>query len=160
MHKQVYETIPVQDIVNSIRANGKTGLLKPEEMLIEDMHQGQDNTPVGNQKQIMLIIQETPVRVLLVQGTAMVLGRTDVRTNFYPDLDLTPYGGAECGVSRTHCRLFYKNHMLFVTDLGSSNGTYLNGRKLPPNRPENLAIGDVLALGRLVIEVALPRIER
>ena len=45
-----------------------------------------------------------------------------------------------------------------VMDLGSSNGTYLNGRRLNPHTEESLKHGDVVALGKLKIQVLLRNI--
>jgi len=42
-----------------------------------------------------------------------------------------------------------------VEDLGSINGTFINGKRLAPYLPEMLNDGDSLQLGRLLIEVKL-----
>jgi pSer/pThr/pTyr-binding forkhead associated (FHA) protein len=42
-----------------------------------------------------------------------------------------------------------------VEDLGSTNGTLLNGIRLDPYMPETLKDGDQLQLGKLLIEVKL-----
>jgi pSer/pThr/pTyr-binding forkhead associated (FHA) protein len=40
-------------------------------------------------------------------------------------------------------------------DLGSSNGTYVNGKRLNPNVEHMLGNGDVVALGKLKIQILL-----
>jgi pSer/pThr/pTyr-binding forkhead associated (FHA) protein len=45
-----------------------------------------------------------------------------------------------------------------VMDLGSSNGTYLNGRRINPHVEESLSHGDIVALGKLKIQVLLRNI--
>lgn len=47
-------------------------------------------------------------------------------------------------VSRKHFELTKNPEGYFVTDLGSSNGTYLNGQKLPPHEPTRMMSGDHL----------------
>ena len=42
-----------------------------------------------------------------------------------------------------------------VEDLGSINGTFINGKRLAPYLPEVLSHGDQLQLGKLLIEVEL-----
>ena len=37
------------------------------------------------------------------------------------------------GISRRQCRLFMDGGILFVDDLGSTNGTFVNGMRLTPN---------------------------
>lgn len=51
------------------------------------------------------------------------------------------------GVSGAHCVLTMEGGQLWLTDLGSSHGTYLNGRKLPPNQAAPLGQGDRFYLG-------------
>ena len=52
-------------------------------------------------------------------------------------------------ISRRHARLTVDTGMVLIEDLGSANGTFLNGRRLPPNVPsivdnsESIRLGDV-----------------
>jgi two-component system, cell cycle response regulator len=64
-----------------------------------------------------------------------------------PGLELTL--NAE-GVSRKHCRVFGKAKSWFVEDLGSTNGTFVNGERVRKRR--RLKAGDRLYLGRCVIK--------
>jgi pSer/pThr/pTyr-binding forkhead associated (FHA) protein len=54
-------------------------------------------------------------------------------------------------VSRKHCQLFEKNGTLVVLDLGSSNGTFVNGKRI--DGQEALAPGDVLSLGKVKLRI-------
>ncbi len=54
-------------------------------------------------------------------------------------------------LSRMHCRLTSTSDTLVVEDLGSTNGTFVNERRV--DRAE-LAEGDRVRLGRLVFEVS------
>lgn len=62
--------------------------------------------------------------------------------------------GAECNlrlsspqVSRRHCFLRISNDAVTVTDLDSSNGTFMNGKRLPSGKRFPLADGTQLAVG-------------
>jgi len=58
------------------------------------------------------------------------------------------YSANVAGVSRKHCSIEVSAAgQLVVRDLGSSNGTYINGNRVVPNQPIELRSGDVLALG-------------
>ncbi len=67
--------------------------------------------------------------------------------------------GKECGValpfdsftSSRHARLWREDGQVWVEDLGSTNGTYLNKRRL--TAPATLARGDRLQVGQTVLEV-------
>ena len=54
-------------------------------------------------------------------------------------------------VSQLHARIFSRDGMLFVEDLGSTNGTYLNTRKV--SSPVAMKRGDQLKIGSTVMEV-------
>lgn len=64
-------------------------------------------------------------------------------------VDLTHFYAHHRGVSRKHARIILKNHRLHVTDLNSTNGTYINNSPLEPNTPHPLREGDELRLGFL-----------
>ena len=38
---------------------------------------------------------------------------------------------------------------ILITDLGSSNGTFLNGKRIPPNTRVAVSIGDIIQLGAI-----------
>jgi hypothetical protein len=54
-------------------------------------------------------------------------------------------------VSQLHARLFRRDGSLFIEDLGSTNGTFLNRKKL--TGPVSLRRGDRIQIGRTVLEV-------
>ncbi|MBX6313513.1 MAG: FHA domain-containing protein [Isosphaeraceae bacterium] len=54
-------------------------------------------------------------------------------------------------VSRKHCQLFEKKGLLLVKDLGSSNGTLVNGKKIEDQRV--LQPGDELTIGQVKFRV-------
>jgi pSer/pThr/pTyr-binding forkhead associated (FHA) protein len=54
-------------------------------------------------------------------------------------------------VSRKHCQLFEKKGLLLVKDLGSSNGTFVNGKKVDDQRV--LEAGDELTIGGVKFKI-------
>lgn len=66
-----------------------------------------------------------------------------------PDMPMNEYGADTKGVSRIHCKIRRKDRLLFITDLGSTNGTYLNGRRLIAYEERILRNGDELYLSHL-----------
>lgn len=52
-------------------------------------------------------------------------------------------------VSRRHARFFIRDENVFVEDLGSTNGTFLNGDRI--SSPQQLRSGDVITLGESVV---------
>jgi hypothetical protein len=54
-------------------------------------------------------------------------------------------------VSQLHARVFRRDGQLYVEDLGSTNGTYLNTKKVAG--PTIVRRGDALQIGRTVMEL-------
>jgi hypothetical protein len=81
------------------------------------------------------------------------LGRVDPTRDIYPEVELSDDLAMEQGVSREHVCISKRNSAVTVEDLGSTNGTLLNGVRLAPYLPEFLHDGDQLQLGKLLIEV-------
>ena len=50
-------------------------------------------------------------------------------------------------VSRRHFQVRFESDVFYISDLGSTNGTYLNGSKLNPNEEQTLRHGDRVGLG-------------
>ena len=57
-------------------------------------------------------------------------------------------------VSRRHVRISVRDDRFYVEDLNSSNGTFLNARRLSPFRPAQLDYGATVALGTLAFMVS------
>jgi hypothetical protein len=89
----------------------------------------------------------------------IVIGRADPVSNFYPDLDVTPYGGQEGGVSRRHAIIIQddSSKALYIEDLNSTNGTRINGFSLEPKRRYRLRDGDEVEIGRVKIVLRFVR---
>jgi len=47
--------------------------------------------------------------------------------------------------SSAHARIFPRGQFMYIEDMGSTNGTYLNGRQL--RKPEQLRVADVVRIG-------------
>jgi pSer/pThr/pTyr-binding forkhead associated (FHA) protein len=120
--------------------------------------QGDDiNLPRTGPLSIRLIIgqgvRKRELEVLLVKPIR--LGRSDPARNIFPELDLTDDLAMERGISREHAAIFGRGSLILIEDLGSTNGTLLNGERLDPYMPEPLQHGDQLQLGQMLIEVRL-----
>jgi hypothetical protein len=93
--------------------------------------------------------------VHLAGRNEFTLGRVTEGQPILPDVDLSGYEAYAQGVSRLHAALKIINSRVVITDLGSSNGTRVNGQKILPNFDYPLNHGDVIALGKLRIQVLI-----
>ncbi len=85
------------------------------------------------------------------------LGRITEGQPILPDIDLSPYEGYAEGVSRLHAAIRVTDRGVMIVDLGSSNGTRINGQKIVPNVNYPLKDGDMLALGRIKLQISIRR---
>jgi len=83
----------------------------------------------------------------------IVIGREDPISDVFPDLDLTNYGGMEKGVSRKHAVLHRAGPDYTLEDMGSTNGTYVNKKRIQPHVPQAIKAGDEVRLGKLSLSV-------
>jgi pSer/pThr/pTyr-binding forkhead associated (FHA) protein len=83
----------------------------------------------------------------------VVIGREDPISEVFPDLDLTNYGGMEKGVSRKHAVMHRSIDGYTVEDMGSTNGTYINRKRIQPNVPQQVHPGDEVRFGKLALAV-------
>ena len=81
------------------------------------------------------------------------LGRVSEGQPVMPDVDLSPYQAYAGGVSRLHASIRKDGPRIVIMDLGSANGTYVNGKRLTPNAERMLNHGDVIALGKLKFQI-------
>ena len=114
------------------------------------------STPINSW--ISLHLMDSGKILPLASRNEFTLGRLSEGQPIMPDIDLTPYQAYASGVSRLHVVVKRDANRIIIMDLGSSNGTYLNGRRLTPHVEEALNHGDVIALGKLKIQVLLRNI--
>lgn len=96
-------------------------------------------------------IQGVPDALSVPLGGRMklIIGRMDPNSGVRPEIDMTPYGAQDKGISRSHSLLQFSENRLTLTDMGSVNGTYLNSQRLTPNQPRLVRDGDEIRLGKL-----------
>lgn len=82
----------------------------------------------------------------------LTIGREDPDST-QPDLDLAPHHALDHGVSRQHAVLIPAPEALYLVDLDSKNGTWVNGNYLTPGERYALNVGDKIELGLLKLLV-------
>ncbi|KAF7367638.1 FHA domain-containing protein [Mycena sanguinolenta] len=85
---------------------------------------------------------------LTTAGRRVQLGR---KTSKSPPLDRKKVNFDSSVVSRQHAEVWQEGNKIFIRDIQSANGTYVNGRRLSPEGqdsfPYELKTNDVLELG-------------
>lgn len=119
----------------------------------QDLHQEVSDSHVSPSNiRITLNIVNSGEVLNLGQRSEFTLGRVSEGQPIIPDIDLTPYNAYDSGVSRMHLSIKIKDQV-YVTDLGSANGTRINGRRVGANMPYVIKHGDILTLGKFNIQI-------
>lgn len=82
----------------------------------------------------------------------VALGRVDDADDA---VSLNIFNANELGVSRQHAILRPTDTKLYILDVGSTNGTSLNGHSIGVNMPYSISNGDLLRLGKLEFVVRI-----
>lgn len=91
-----------------------------------------------------LVCVNPPIRLGLESG--VIIGRK----GHYPTA-FAAFGD----ISGNHARIEQNGQEWTVTDLGSTNGTFLNGEVLTPNQPYPFKVGDILRFSTLDFKVEI-----
>ena len=101
---------------------------------------------------LVLFIMDEAQPVIIENLDRLMLGR-NVADQPSVDFDLTPYGGADLGVSRQHALIAATGPACAITDLDSTNGTWINRSRLMAQKPYPLHSGNEVQLGNLRLYV-------
>lgn len=58
-------------------------------------------------------------------------------------------------VSRKHCAIIHRGKRLYVQDIGSKTGTFVNGERIAAQHPVTLTDGDELRVGRTLFSICI-----
>lgn len=133
----------------------------PSDMLSPEMAPP-ENTQIGqplseSDAVISLLIVETGKVLHLAGRSEYTVGRVSEGQPILPDVDLSSNDAFSQGVSRLHVSLKIIKNGVVVTDLGSANGTRVNGQKIIPHVEYPINHGDTLALGKFKFQVLIHR---
>jgi len=102
---------------------------------------------------IKFVVSASQAAILLdMDRNEWLIGRSDPVRGVFPEVDLGPHGGDKSGVSRRHARLVTQAGQCLISDLNSTNFTFLNGEKLQPGELYPLKHGDEIRFGILALE--------
>lgn len=92
----------------------------------------------------LAVIVQQHSALLSIRESALI-GREDLDEEHFPEVDLS----LDDAVSRRHARIYRRGGQYFIQEMGSTNGTCLNGEWVLPERDEPLKTGDIILLGEV-----------
>ena len=111
--------------------------------------------PASMTAKLMVYLVDYGQFIPIQERTEFTLGRESDGQPIMPDIDLTSYKAYENGVSRLHAVVRHVKKNFFIMDLGSANGTYINGTRISPNVDVPITTSDIVSLGKLKFQIIL-----
>ena len=102
-----------------------------------------------------LFVMDDSEPLIVENSEAIDLGRF-IQNPTTAFVDLTRYDAVTLGVSRLHARITWSEGIYRLEDLASTNGTWLNSRRLASGKSYQLHNGDSILLGQLQMTIFLP----
>jgi FHA domain-containing protein len=104
---------------------------------------------------LILMDMDISAQFPLPADNEITVGRVDPHRGIRPDIDLSKFDPAS-RISRRHARITSRGGQFYIEDLGSANGTFVNGRtRLKPQEPYPLVNGDVIKFGETTLKFAV-----
>lgn len=125
-----------------------------EQERVNQAQPGEDQIPTKSV--VSLHIVDYGQIISLTGRQEFTLGRVSGSQSVLPDIDLAPYDAYDKGTSRLHASIKLDGQFVSIIDLGSVNGTYLNGKSIPVHEPQALTNGDMISLGELKVQILIP----
>lgn len=133
----------------SRRLRDTDGLLRTalgsEESQVPEMPTMDDGESAKGPEQ--LIDEASGIVFRLAAGSETQIGRRDPVTGINPDIDLTP-ADTQRSISRRHSKIFRRGDKFFLREeIGTMNGTFINGERVETGVPVEFHEGDELRFG-------------
>ncbi|MCZ7670870.1 MAG: FHA domain-containing protein [Chloroflexi bacterium] len=112
----------------------------------------EDYLPLLSPDDAALVIKQGHDPIILRNVSQTILGRAFKETE-ESCVDLEPMGAAAYGVSRRHAQIVRTDDKFVFEDLRSTNGTWINGQRLPAGISYPLTSGDQIWLGQFKMHI-------
>jgi len=136
----------ISDLSQAPESTEKAGPFAPEFAMAEEATLWLDD--LSKMTGPRLVITGAPIPL---PKDDVLIGRARPGVTPVPDVDLVPHGGDRMGVSRQHARMLRGTGGWVLEDLESTNGTFLNGRQIPPGHQVRVRTGDIIRFGTLTL---------
>lgn len=94
-----------------------------------------------------MIHDPSGMEFFLAEGDETTVGRRDPVTGIHPGIDLTPVD-SQRSISRRHSKIFRRGGRYFVREeIGTMNGTFVNGVRVETGVPSEFKDGDEVRFG-------------
>jgi pSer/pThr/pTyr-binding forkhead associated (FHA) protein len=128
---------------------------------LDDDQQKKGNTNVNsstgqNQQAVAGRIKGPVFHPVKIEGDWIKIPVTKIPFTIGRGPDNVDFAFRATGISRSHCLVSFYDGFYHISDLGSTNGIYLNKRRIKPNKDYRVKNGDTVSLGVNQFYLELP----
>lgn len=133
------------ELENALLLQGLTRSKKPAELPAAPPPREEEEKPLV----LAQFLVEGSLRVFNIYKEVSLIGRRDPVTGIVPDVDLTEED-VKRSVSRRHAKLIHSNGQFYlVEEVGTLNGTFINGKRIPTGILTPIKSGTQVGFGTL-----------
>jgi len=99
-------------------------------------------------------IDGTEAPITFTNRREIIVGRTDPNSNQHPDIDVSGLPINFSSISRRHLRIIFSNGTWYAEDMGSRNGSWLNGKLLLAHQRYQVRNQDKFQIGTVNFSVS------
>jgi FHA domain len=129
--------------------------LKPLSPVKTDPPFPETKESIAKHTRVQVIVSQSSKAMPLADKHEYTFGRVSGTQPVLPDIDLTAENAYILGVSRLHATIRLSEDYVTITDLGSANGTWINGKVIRPHVPHMISDEDIIHLGKLQLQVRI-----
>jgi len=134
-----------ENILTAISEDLDNGAPPVQRLYASPSSLGSDATATGYSPKQLFLVREQDGVSWPISGLRVILGRSQSAQLQVSESLI---------VSRQHAALSFEGNSITLEDLGSSNGTYINSRRLAPHQRVHVLPGDKIMLGDQVFSVS------
>jgi pSer/pThr/pTyr-binding forkhead associated (FHA) protein len=147
-HESALHWLRAQDNHNTRELSNIDTSRFPDEF-VERIPQETAPTIESSTNECFLMIHGALERIHFKGQVPVIIGRENSGASWRVDIDLNTYGQIGRSVSRRHASLHRERGQIYVTDLNSTNGTFINGGRIQPNIKIPVQQGSRIRFGHL-----------
>jgi FHA domain len=144
---------PDPDVTRHVVTDSIRDTIEP--VVLEKAAPEEVESPIAGSWPVVLMILDFGESIPLEEKEEFTLGRVTEGQPIIPEIDLNAYNAYEQGVSRMHAMVSVKEDRITITDLGSANGTWVNGDRVSPHTARVLNHGDLVTLGKFRLQALI-----
>lgn len=123
------------------------------ESLLKQRTREMTTAALGKSREVLLLVENGIRRIELHNEISFLLGRFNSAKQRANHIDLSPFDAANKGVSRIHAQIHMDNNKIYIADMDSTNGTFVDGVRLQAHHPVQIRQGSEIMLGKMHLQV-------